>query len=216
MEDINQNPLFITSPTTGKLIGAWIAAKEEMGSVVEFDSKNPHFKSKFASLEATLKKVSPVFSKHGLALIQFPAGGHLINRLEHAESGEWMQSSYEMIPVKKDPQAFGSALTYARRYCLQAIAGLSGGEDDDAESAMPDRTPTQKPQPSSLPNGVSVDSIVNNFINAGYSSAEDAKLALEENWNDLMNQVKSLNDRKELANKLNRWVSSLKGSSEEL
>ena len=46
------------------LIKAWIAAKEEMGSIVELDCTNPHFGNRFASLEATLAKINPVFAKH--------------------------------------------------------------------------------------------------------------------------------------------------------
>jgi len=40
------------------------------------------------------------------------------------------------LPVKPDPQAQGSAITYARRYSLSAIIGLCTEEDDDAEGAM--------------------------------------------------------------------------------
>ncbi len=50
----------------------------------------------------------------------------------HAESGEWMESSYVMPVAKQnDPQAMGSAITYARRYALASIFNLNQEESDD-------------------------------------------------------------------------------------
>ncbi len=56
--------------------------------------------------------------------------------LIHAESGEYIASSYTM-PVAKanDPQALGSAISYARRYSVSSILSLKI-DDDDAEGAM--------------------------------------------------------------------------------
>jgi hypothetical protein len=51
-------------------------------------------------------------------------------------SGEWLKGRLPLLPVKADPQAQGSAITYARRYSLSAIVGLCTEEDDDAEQAM--------------------------------------------------------------------------------
>jgi len=50
-------------------------------------------------------------------------------------SGQFLQMEYTLPTVKQDPQAAGSAITYARRYALQSIAGIPTA-DDDAESAM--------------------------------------------------------------------------------
>ena len=50
-------------------------------------------------------------------------------------SGQWVESEFVLPIVKQDPQAAGSAITYARRYALQSIAGIPTA-DDDAESAM--------------------------------------------------------------------------------
>jgi hypothetical protein len=52
------------------------------------------------------------------------------------ESGEWISCQTPIVCAKQnDPQAFGSAITYAKRYSLQAILGVPS-EDDDGESAM--------------------------------------------------------------------------------
>lgn len=55
-------------------------------------------------------------------------------KLVHAESGEWQESTIIMPLAKSDPQAYGSALTYARRYGLSAMVGLLA-EDDDGNMA---------------------------------------------------------------------------------
>jgi hypothetical protein len=51
------------------------------------------------------------------------------------ESGEVMECGMLHVPAgKQDPQGYGSALTYARRYSLLAATGLAP-EDDDGNSA---------------------------------------------------------------------------------
>jgi hypothetical protein len=106
-------------------------------SKVVKESNNPFFKKKYASLSNILDTIQDPLSKCGLAISQFPDGDALTTIIVHSESGEWMESSYVM-PVAKanDPQAMGSAITYARRYALGSILNLNIDEDDDGEKAM--------------------------------------------------------------------------------
>lgn len=101
------------------------------------DSVNPHFKNKFASLRAVSDAVRPALAANGLAYRQTPLAD---------ESGTWVATivyggdgSIELARVpyepQSNPQQNGSALTYAKRYCLQAAFGLVGEEDDDGEAA---------------------------------------------------------------------------------
>ena len=122
------------SNQTHLLTQALINAKKKIGNVIEYDSRNPHYKNRFASLEITLKKINPALAEFELVLSQWPSGDQLISRLEHS-SGQWIMSAYDLTAIKKDPQQMGSAITYARRYCAQALVGVCGGEDDDAEMA---------------------------------------------------------------------------------
>ena len=104
-----------------------------------FDSTNPHYKSKFASLAAVREAVIPIFAKYGLAVTQWPVAGSgvagCVTVVSHA-SGEHMQQEF-LIPVEK-PNAHGyaSALTYARRLSLQAVAAVVGDDDDDANATL--------------------------------------------------------------------------------
>lgn len=101
------------------------------------DSVNPHFKNKFSSLRAVSDAVRPALAANGLAYRQTPLAD---------ESGTWVATivyggdgSIELARVpyepQSNPQQNGSALTYAKRYCLQAAFGLVGEEDDDGEAA---------------------------------------------------------------------------------
>ncbi len=124
---------YCESSEIGKLAEAMALASAEMGNAKK-DGENPHFLSKFASLESVVNAYQPVFAKHGLSLLQFPLGDVLVNLLLH-KSGQWIRSSYEVHASKTDPQGIGSAITYARRYSAMAIAGIAP-EDDDGERAM--------------------------------------------------------------------------------
>ena len=119
------------------LAAALCKAQSEMGGAVK-DSSNPFFKSKYADLTSVIKAIKQPFADNGLAYTQFPVsseqGVGVVTRLMHS-SGEWIEHEYILPLVKKDPQAAGSAITYARRYALQAMAGIPTA-DDDAESAM--------------------------------------------------------------------------------
>ena len=129
------------------LAKALVAAQKEMKNPA-FDSTNPHFKNKFASLAAVREAVLPVLNKHGLAISQFPTAGEGVagcrNILMH-EGGEKMEYDCLLPLSKNDPQGAGSAITYARRYSLQAIAGVVAEEDDDANAA------SEKPKASAKP-----------------------------------------------------------------
>lgn len=114
-----------------------------------FDAQNPHFKNKFASLAAVRNAVVPSLSSHGIAmtqeLITTEQGGiGCLTHLFHS-TGQWMTfGPFVMIPTKSDPQGFGSAGTYCKRYALMAVAGIVGDEDDDAESATVRMSPQKR------------------------------------------------------------------------
>ncbi len=134
------------SPELGELAGALAKAQAEMGVALK-GSDNPFFKSSYADLASIIEAGRPL-STHGLAVTQFPCGNELVTMLIHSGSGQWLKSRYTIKPVKDDPQGRGSALTYARRYAYQAIAGLASA-DDDGEGAMdrPVQNAVQKPKP---------------------------------------------------------------------
>lgn len=126
-----------SSESINELATALCKAQGEMGGAVK-DSANPFFKSSYADLTSVIKAIKQPFADNGLSYTQFPIsnedGVGVSTRLMHI-SGQWLEMDYTLPTVKKDPQAAGSAITYARRYALQSIAGIPTA-DDDAESAM--------------------------------------------------------------------------------
>jgi len=111
---------------------------------IKKDAKNPFFKSTYASLTNILDAINEPLIESGLAISQFPTGADgLTTILIHGESGEWISSTYEMRPVKDDPQGRGSCITYQRRYALASVLSLNIDEDDDGNKAS--QPTTEKP-----------------------------------------------------------------------
>jgi hypothetical protein len=134
---------------------------------VHADSNNPFHKSKYASLSAHLLALKPVFSKHGLAIVQFPhsddnGGVGVLTRIIHT-SGEYIESAicvpnpqktktnkegqYETESGMSGQQA-GALISYLRRYSLASVSGVAT-DDDDAETDRSVRSSPQEFKPSS-------------------------------------------------------------------
>jgi hypothetical protein len=123
------------SNTIGELAKALIVFHLKVDTIKK-DAKNPFFKSSYASLSNILDAINEPLIESGLSLSQFPNGDYgLTSILIHAESGEWIESNYEMKPIKDDPQGRGSCLSYMRRYCISSILLLNIDEDDDGNTA---------------------------------------------------------------------------------
>lgn len=128
-----------TKDTTGPatIAEALAAAQAELTDPAK-DSINPHFKSKYADLATILKTVRPVLSRHGIAVTQTTGitdAGAVVLITALMWRGESIVGRYPVAPVKADPQGYGSAMTYARRYALQAIVGVAADDDDDGNAA---------------------------------------------------------------------------------
>jgi hypothetical protein len=136
-----------------KLVEALVGFHAEVGTIRK-DSTNPFFGSKYASLSTILSQVLPVLTKHGLTIIQLPSGTGLTTTLAHT-SGQFISQTMDLMPVKADPQAQGSAITYARRYAVSAVLSLNVDEDDDGNAATaPATAPAPKrTAPQAVPQG---------------------------------------------------------------
>ncbi|APQ42166.1 hypothetical protein PBI_MRMAGOO_62 [Mycobacterium phage MrMagoo] len=142
---VASNPwVFATERVGGigpELAAALVAAQAEFGAVAK-DTANPFFKSKYADLPAVKAEAQPVLAKHGLAVIQEPGFLVLDGKIHDTltttvvhSSGQARTSTMILRPVKADPQAQGSAITYAKRYAFMAVLGLVADEDDDGNAA---------------------------------------------------------------------------------
>lgn len=150
----------VTSPEINQIAAALSAAQGELDGAKK-SANNPFFNHKYADLASVKEAMREPFAKHGLSVVQFPLttfsgeptayewtakrSGEVrygvrvfttvsvVTRLMHT-SGQWIQGDpvAALLP-NGDPQAVGSAITYLRRYALQAVAGIAA-EDDDAEA----------------------------------------------------------------------------------
>lgn len=125
---------------------AFIKAKKAFGVALK-DSTNPHFKSKYADLSACINAVDGALLDNSIAMYQETfedTTGVTVETVFLHESGEIIRGGKLHVPASKnDPQGYGSALSYARRYSLMAACGIAA-EDDDGEAASKSQARPEK------------------------------------------------------------------------
>jgi hypothetical protein len=119
-----------TSNETKNLVKALFDFQGKVNAVKK-TAKNDHFQSKYADLNSILTTINPVCQELGLLITQHPHDDVLVTKVYHVESGEWMQSE-QLLRMRdaNNPQQYGSALTYSRRYALASIFNLNQADDD--------------------------------------------------------------------------------------
>jgi len=127
-----------TSEAINEIAAALAKAQGEIRNP-EKDQLNPHFKSKYADLAGGLETIRPTLAKHGLSVVQMTeCDGEIVtlhSRLMHS-SGQWVASTYPVCKLGPHQQ-MGAAMTYARRYCLFALVGVAGADDEDDGNTAP-------------------------------------------------------------------------------
>lgn len=142
------------TPSHRTIAAALAAAQSEMGRAKK-SANNPHFKSKYADLDSVCDAAMPALNRHGIAVVQpMQRDGddwYVVTRFVHGESGEMMETPVPLMFGKRDMQGLGSAMTYARRYGLMALAGIAPEDDDGnaaAESVRNERPAAPSPDPA--------------------------------------------------------------------
>lgn len=127
------------SESISDLAFALAKAQSEMQNP-QFDSKNPHFKSSYASLASVRNAVVPVLARNGLSLLQdvtTTENGVTCSNLLMHESGQWIETEGITVFVdKQNAHGIGSATTYARRFSLMALVTVVGDDDDDGNGTI--------------------------------------------------------------------------------
>lgn len=106
---------------------------------LEPDATNPHFGHAFISLSKIRQTLQPLLKEFGGSIIQevtyvdndtqiIPA---LRTTIAVKDAGESWSTTMLLTAKASDPQAQGSAVTYARRYSLLALLNIVPGESDD-------------------------------------------------------------------------------------
>lgn len=141
-------------PEHSKEIAALLPALFKFQSLVDPIKKlgeNEHLKSTYADLTAVWAAIRQPLEECGLLVLQEPhpnpRGAMVTTTVFHVESGEWRRSTLFIPARKADAQAFGSALTYCRRYGVMTVLGLLTTDDDGhaATEPAPEVQPTARP-----------------------------------------------------------------------
>lgn len=123
-----------------QIASALVKAQKAFGPALK-TATNPHFKSRYADLAACVEAVIGGLNDNGIALIQrnyLDDNGVTVETVFVHESGEMMECGKLHVPAAKhDPQGYGCALTYARRYSLMAACGIAPEDDDGNAGSKP-------------------------------------------------------------------------------
>lgn len=135
--------------TPSKTIFQALVAAQKNFEAAAKTSNNPHFRSKYAALDACVDAVKEALNNEGIFLLQKThdcTDGVMVETIFIHESGEQLSGGVLHVPASKhDAQGYGSALTYARRYSLLAACGIAPEDDDGnaATKAPPKPSPAQ-------------------------------------------------------------------------
>lgn len=148
---------FVGTPATlaalfGDLAGAQAAFKpivKDSTASVQMKAGGS-YKFDFAGLDVVIAATLPALNHCGLSVMQFPNGNDLVTVLAHKD-GARIESRC-MLPTWEGPQAFGSTVTYFRRYCwLSLVGAFPADEDSDGAEATPgNKTEITKRQPPTV------------------------------------------------------------------
>lgn len=196
------------------IILALCEAKKEFKPIVK-NKINPHFKSEYADLQSYLDSTQDSLCKHGLFVSQVIQERGLVTTIHYAYSSDTIVSIIDLKECST-PQAFGSALTYYRRYAYSAILGLSSEDDDANESSVkaPAKVESKKveikPEPKKeeplkklddLKKAITASPLVGDKL---IEFIRKAKTNLDEKYNHAV-------DYKECVNWLNEKIKELEG-----
>lgn len=160
------------SETIIKLAKSLVETQKELKQPLK-DAKNPFFKSEYVPLENVAEAITQTATKYGLAFSQYATttenGNVSVGTIVFHESGEYIEYPPLILkPENTKPQSIGSAITYAKRYALSAIFGITSDKDDDGNKANGNgenqKQPQKRNQKQAPQNEPNVHEIVEKYV----------------------------------------------------
>ena len=158
-----------------EIASALVKAQKAFGPALK-TSTNPHFRNKYAALDACIEAVIDALNDNGIMLMQqthLCEDGVIVETIFIHESGETMSGGKLHVPAAKhDPQGYGSALTYAKRYSLQSACGIAPEDDDgnkgsnavqQKQAAPKPAAPKPEPKPAPIKAPTAIEGKDNNW-----------------------------------------------------
>lgn len=171
-----------------KLISAALVKAQKQFAPALKTNTNPHFKSKYVGLDGCVEAVIDALNDNGIYLMQknHPNDtGIAVETIFIHESGETISGGVLTVPAdKQNPQGYGSALTYARRYSLMAACGIAP-EDDDGQAASKPVVKATKPSIDES----RLNAAIQKIVDGSYTVAK-----LKDNFNLTSDQAKLVNE----------------------
>lgn len=131
-----------TSESISKIAPALLAAQQSIEGAAK-SATNPHFKSRYTDLATLIEAIKPALNLAGIVFMQSPGGDGtgvtVTTRFLHS-SGEWIEDTIYLPVPQQTPQAYGSAITYAKRNALQSMTGTPSVDDDGEKASEPAKT----------------------------------------------------------------------------
>jgi hypothetical protein len=145
---------FSHSSDINEIIKALSIAQSKIGKA-ELNCENPHLGSRYADLSSVWEACKGPLTDNGMCVTAIPvraqpAGWELITTLWHT-SGQFFRAVMPLKLEKDNMQGLGSAITYARRYSLGAMVGVTQEDDDGERSIDRDKRPQGASRQQSAP-----------------------------------------------------------------
>lgn len=144
----------ITSEKTDAILPKLLSLQRDLDVMVK-NSENPHFRSGYVDLNDMLAEVKPKAQKLNLLLTQASRAKeqklYMVSRLTDVDTGQWVESEWEMVIDKNTPHALGSSGTYARRYSLKGLMSLQEVDDDGNKASGKEKPVKNSSAPKSGP-----------------------------------------------------------------
>ena len=160
MTDTKSN---IKKPTPSKVYNLRSAMLEfqKLSVTAKKDGKNPHFRSNYSKLESVIEAVNQgnqfgLFFTQEIEVKNYQRDIVLVTTVRHIDDDNTYVSKLPILlddVSMKNPQKIGSAITYAKRYTLQAVYGLPSEDDDGNEASKPSIN-ISKPKPRGEDDGL--------------------------------------------------------------
>jgi len=118
---------------------------QKLSVTAKKDGKNPHFGSNYSTLESVINAVNQgnqfgLFFTQEIEVKNYQKDIVIVTTVRHLTDDQTYVSKLPIILSDvnmQNPQKVGSAITYAKRYTLQAVYGLPSEDDDGNEASKP-------------------------------------------------------------------------------
>lgn len=160
---------------------ALVKAKADFGPALK-NAQNPHLRNRYANLESCLDAVTGSLLKNDIFFYQETsedASGVTVETVFLHASGESLRCGKLHVPApKNDPQGYGSALTYARRYSLVTACGIAQEDDDGNAACRTNGAPKQADKPAPRPMTDDQVGEIRNLLDTRDMSDDEKKKAM--------------------------------------